>query len=122
MIGNVGMSKMEAERRKQLARHVYTDIGDSYNNTGYHLFCFIADEHHNSLICDDGDCRTCLIANAYAMGRTIEWENRGRPGEISAPDSVSVGSRDFEIIAQGRSKRCQKLIDEGKAKERGLVR
>jgi|CZCB01.1.fsa_nt_gi hypothetical protein len=98
MTGNIGMSEMEAKQRKQLARHVYTDIGDSYDGTGYHLFCFIADQQHSSLICDDGDCRTCLIAHAYAMGRTIEWENRGRPGEISIPNSVSVGRIEIETV------------------------
>jgi hypothetical protein len=63
------MTQEEAEDLTYYAQNMFKEARSSDN--GYRLACTLIN-WDRVIACDDGDCRTCAIAHAFAMGRVIE--------------------------------------------------
>jgi hypothetical protein len=84
------MTKSEGLAKQNLARHCFTDLTNyEEGEEDYHLACMIQDVNR-SFECDDGDCRICAIALAFAMGRMVYVENREGINGCSDPESINI--------------------------------
>ncbi len=68
------MTKEQAETELGFARNMFKGIWEFEENTN--LTC-VLQNWDRAYICDDGDCRSCAIAHAYAMGRMVEVHHGG---------------------------------------------